>query len=63
MPPTGETSSEIAAQLFRSVKTVSTYRRRILDKMSMKNSADITGYAMRNNLIEYEANQPVRPSE
>ena len=59
----GEKVSQVAAQLGLSVKTVSTYRRRILDKMSMKNSADITGYAMRNNLIEYEANQPVRPSE
>jgi two-component system, NarL family, invasion response regulator UvrY len=47
----GETASQIAAQLFLSVKTVSTYRRRILDKMTMKSSADITSYAIRNDLI------------
>ena len=48
----GESATQIAAQLFLSVKTVSTYRRRILDKMSMKNNADITSYAIRNNLIK-----------
>jgi len=33
------------------VKTVSTYRRRILDKMTMKSNAEITSYAIRNDLI------------
>jgi len=47
----GESVSQIAARLFLSVKTVSTYRRRILDKMSMKSNAEITSYAIRNDLI------------
>jgi DNA-binding NarL/FixJ family response regulator len=47
----GESVSVIAARLFLSVKTVSTYRRRILDKMSMKSNAEITSYAIRNDLI------------
>jgi two-component system invasion response regulator UvrY len=47
----GESVSQIAARLFLSVKTVSTYRRRILDKMTMKSNADITSYAIRNDLI------------
>src|SRR5678815_992486 len=48
----GESVSEIANRLFLSVKTVSTYRSRILEKMSMKSNADITTYALRNNLIQ-----------
>jgi two-component system invasion response regulator UvrY len=44
--------SEIAAKLFLSVKTVSTYRTRILEKMSMKTNADITYYAIKNNLLQ-----------
>ena len=47
----GESVSQIAARLYLSVKTVSTYRRRILDKMSMKTNAEITSYAIRNDLI------------
>jgi DNA-binding NarL/FixJ family response regulator len=31
---------------------VSTYRSRILEKMSMKSNADITTYALRNNLVQ-----------
>jgi two-component system, NarL family, invasion response regulator UvrY len=48
----GETVSGVAAKLFLSVKTVSTYRRRILDKMAMKSNAELTTYAMRNELIQ-----------
>ena len=48
----GESVSEIASRLFLSVKTVSTYRSRILEKMSMKSNADITTYALRNNLVQ-----------
>lgn len=47
----GEPVSQVAARLFLSVKTVSTYRRRVLDKMSMKCNADLTSYAIRNELI------------
>lgn len=48
----GKTVSEIAAQLALSDKTISTYRRRILDKMDMKTNAEMTHYAIRNGLVE-----------
>ena len=48
----GRSVSEIAARLFLSVKTVSTYRTRILEKMGMKTNADITYYAIKNNLLQ-----------
>ena len=48
----GSSVSEIAAKLFLSVKTVSTYRTRILEKMSMRTNADITYYAIKNNLLQ-----------
>lgn len=44
--------SKIGEELFLSVKTVSTHRSRILEKMSMKCNADLTYYAIKNNLIE-----------
>lgn len=47
----GHAVSEIGRELFLSVKTVSTYRSRILDKMRMKNNADLTTYALRNEII------------
>jgi two-component system invasion response regulator UvrY len=47
----GQTVSDIAGELCISVKTVSTYRSRILEKMSFKSNADITAYALRNELI------------
>jgi two-component system, NarL family, invasion response regulator UvrY len=34
------------------VKTISTYRSRILEKMNMVSNADITTYALRNQLIQ-----------
>lgn len=48
----GVSVSEIAAKLFLSVKTVSTYRSRVLDKMAMKTNADITYYAIKNGLLQ-----------
>jgi DNA-binding NarL/FixJ family response regulator len=47
----GKTVSEIAEQLSLSVKTVSTYRSRILDKMQMKTNAELTHYAIKNHLL------------
>jgi len=44
--------SKIAKELFLSVKTVSTYRSRVLEKMGMKTNADLTYYAIKNTLIE-----------
>jgi DNA-binding NarL/FixJ family response regulator len=48
---TGQSVSEIAGELSLSVKTVSTYRTRMLEKMSFKSNADITSYALRNGLM------------
>jgi len=49
---TGASVSEIANELCLSVKTVSTYRSRVLEKMSFRTNADITSYALRNGLIQ-----------
>jgi DNA-binding NarL/FixJ family response regulator len=48
----GKAVSEIAAELFLSVKTVSTYRSRVLEKMNFHSNAEITVYALRNGLIQ-----------
>jgi two-component system invasion response regulator UvrY len=48
----GKTISQIAGQLCLSGKTISTYRTRILDKMEMKTSAELTHYALRHNLVD-----------
>jgi two-component system, NarL family, invasion response regulator UvrY len=48
---TGKTISNIAEELSLSVPTVSTYRARILEKMNLKNSAELTYYAINNHLI------------
>ncbi|HXV68855.1 MAG TPA: response regulator transcription factor [Nitrospira sp.] len=48
----GTTVSEIAEQLSLSVKTVSTYRGRILEKMKMKNNADLMRYALQQKVVE-----------
>ncbi|HEY0764326.1 MAG TPA: response regulator [Pyrinomonadaceae bacterium] len=47
----GKTVSEIASRLSLSDSTISTYRARILDKMGMRTSAELTHYAVVNNLI------------
>lgn len=46
----GKKVSEIADQLSLSVKTVSTYRTHILEKMKLKNNAELTYYVMQNGL-------------
>ena len=48
----GEIVSEIALELALSVKTVSTYRRRIMEKLGLKNTAEIIRYALERDLIE-----------
>ncbi len=42
----------IAKELSLSVKTVGTYRSRILEKMAFKSNAELTGYALKNGLIQ-----------
>jgi two-component system, NarL family, invasion response regulator UvrY len=48
----GKTVSQIADDLALSVKTVSTYRTRILEKMRMQNNAELIHYAVQNSLVE-----------
>jgi two-component system, NarL family, invasion response regulator UvrY len=48
----GKTPSQIAENLFLSVKTISTYRTRILEKMKLKTSAELVHYVIKNNLLE-----------
>jgi DNA-binding NarL/FixJ family response regulator len=48
----GKTVSEIAKKLSLSVPTVTTYRRRILQKLSLKTTAELIHYAIRHNLVE-----------
>jgi len=47
----GHTLTDIAEELTISVKTVSTYRTRILDKMKMKSNVELTHYAIRHKLV------------
>jgi two-component system, NarL family, invasion response regulator UvrY len=47
----GQSPTEIADELHISIKTVSTYRTRILEKMGLKSNADLTYYAIKHGLI------------
>jgi DNA-binding NarL/FixJ family response regulator len=51
MIASGKTVKEIGLELSLSVKTISTYRQRILEKMKMKNNAEITHYAIQRGLV------------
>lgn len=48
----GKIVSEIAQELSLSVKTISTYRTRILEKMGLRNNAELMHYAMQHQLVE-----------
>lgn len=48
----GKQVSQIAKELALSVKTISTFRSRVLTKLAMKNNADITRYAIKQGLVE-----------
>jgi two-component system invasion response regulator UvrY len=52
MVASGKTIKEIADELSLSVKTISTYRSRILEKLSLKTNAAITHYAVQNRLVD-----------
>ncbi|HEX8237254.1 MAG TPA: response regulator transcription factor [Abditibacteriaceae bacterium] len=47
----GKTTTQIADELMLSVKTISTFRTRVLAKMNMKTNAELTHYAIQNNLV------------
>lgn len=51
MIASGKTVKDIANELILSVKTISTYRSRILQKMNMRNNTEIIRYAIDNELI------------
>ncbi len=48
----GKTLTEIGESLCISVKTVSTYRARLLEKMNLKNNSELTSYCMKEGLVE-----------
>ncbi len=48
----GKTVTAIAEELALSVKTISTYRVRILEKLNMKNNAELTRYAIKEGLVD-----------
>ncbi len=47
----GKSTGEIARKLSLSLPTISTYRSRILQKINLKNNAELIHYAIRNNLV------------
>jgi DNA-binding NarL/FixJ family response regulator len=48
----GKTVKEVGSDLSLSVKTISTYRSRILEKMRMRNNSELMRYVVRHKLIE-----------
>jgi DNA-binding NarL/FixJ family response regulator len=52
MIASGLTVSQVAQRLSLSVKTVSTYRARVLEKMSMKTTAELMHYGIQHNLVD-----------
>lgn len=48
----GESVSDIAVKLSLSIKTISTYRTRVMEKMGLHTNSDLTYYALKNNVLE-----------
>ena len=48
----GETIGHMAESMSLSVKTVSTYRTRVMEKMSLQSNSDLTYHALKNGLIQ-----------
>jgi DNA-binding NarL/FixJ family response regulator len=48
----GETTGQIASELSLSIKTVSTYRMRLMEKMGLHSNSDLTYYALKNKLMD-----------
>ena len=48
----GKSMKEIAKELFLSIRTVSTYRARVLEKMNMKTNSELIRYAFQNQLVD-----------
>jgi DNA-binding CsgD family transcriptional regulator len=47
----GKTAQEIALELSLSIKTVRTYRDRVMEKLSLKNDVELSHYAQEHRLI------------
>ncbi|HRJ31089.1 MAG TPA: response regulator transcription factor [Cyclobacteriaceae bacterium] len=47
----GKTVSEVAEEIFLNINTISTYRSRILRKLSLQNNAELMRYALENGLV------------
>ncbi|MDB5762099.1 MAG: citB2 [Herminiimonas sp.] len=52
MIASGKTVGDIAAELSLSVKTISMYRSRLLQKMNLRHNAELTHYAIKNHLVQ-----------
>ena len=52
MIASGLTVTQIGLRLSLSVKTISTYRARVLEKMQMKTTAELMHYAIQNGLVD-----------
>jgi DNA-binding NarL/FixJ family response regulator len=50
----GRTNKEIAESLFISIKTVETHKAHILDKLGLRNSAELVKYAIKHNIISVD---------
>lgn len=48
----GQTVGELAISMSLSVKTVSTYRTRVMEKMNLSSNSDLTYYALKNGLLQ-----------
>ena len=48
----GKALKEIAQELFLSVRTVSTYRARVLEKLNLKTNTELIRYALQNKLVD-----------
>ncbi|CAN7357423.1 LuxR C-terminal-related transcriptional regulator [Variovorax sp. LjRoot178] len=48
----GKTAGDVSKELSLSIKTVATYRSRVMEKMQLTSNSDLTYYAMKNRLIE-----------
>ena len=48
----GETVGHIASSMSLSMKTVSTYRTRVMEKMGLESNSDLTYYGLKNGLIQ-----------
>jgi DNA-binding NarL/FixJ family response regulator len=52
---TGKTNKELAEALFISIKTVETHKAHILEKLGLRNTAELVKYAIKNNIISVDS--------